>query len=263
MDRRFDPNEEAGLFQRKPLKEEIFEILHKRIIAGKYAPGEWLRQEEIASQLGVSMTPVREALDLLVSAGIAERVPYRGVRVLQLTTNEIIDSYSLRLLLESAAARAAAHHRTQAQVEKLTSLVEQTKDLVTLNDMSRQRQLNREFHLTIVAAGGNQLMSKMHEMVTNSFPDWMLYEYMFRHPELLESTLTAEYQEHKAIVAAIATGNAELAAEHTLKHILNLGKELVAFLNIPESILQPKEQELGPLFVEIQNLKTSQTQTQS
>jgi DNA-binding GntR family transcriptional regulator len=99
MEHRFDHNEEAGLFQRKPLKEEIFEILHKRVIAGEYPSGEWLRQEDIASQLGVSQTPVREALDLLVSAGTAERVPYRGVRVLQLTANEIIDSYSLRLLL--------------------------------------------------------------------------------------------------------------------------------------------------------------------
>jgi DNA-binding GntR family transcriptional regulator len=262
MDRRFDPNEEAELFQRKPLKEEIFEILHKRIIAGKYAPGEWLRQEEIASQLGVSMTPVREALDLLVSAGIAERVPYRGVRVLQLTNNEIIDAYALRLLLESTAARAAAHNRTQTEIDRLVSLLTQTKDLVTLNDMSRQRQLNREFHLSIVTASGNQLMTKMYETVTNSFPDWMLYEYMFRHPELLESTLIAEYQEHKAIADAIADGNAELAAQHTVEHILNLGRELVAFLGIPESILRPKEQELGPLFVEIQSLKSSQAPKQ-
>jgi DNA-binding GntR family transcriptional regulator len=248
MEYHFDPNEDAELFQRKPLKEEIFEILHKRVIAGKFHPGEWLRQEEIASQLGVSQTPVREALDLLVSAGIAKRVPYRGVHVLQLTTNEIIDSYSLRLLLESTAARAAAHNRTQAQIDNLFSIVEQTKDLMTLNDMSRQRQLNREFHILIVSVGGNQLLSKTYEMVTNSFPDWMLYEYMFRHPELLESSLTTEYHEHKAIVEAIESGDAELAAGRTLEHILNLGKELVAFLGIPESILRPKEQELGLLF---------------
>lgn len=252
----FDPTEENEIFQRKPLKDEIFEILHKRIIAGKYLPGEWLRQEEIASQLGVSQTPVREALDLLVSAGLGERVPYRGVRVLQLTNNEIIDAYALRLLLESASARAAAHNRTQAQVEALFALVEQTKDLMTLNDMSRQRQLNREFHQSLVAAGGNQLLSKMYAQVINSFPDWMLYEYMFRHPELLESSLTQEYHEHKAMVEAIAAGDAELAAEHTLEHVLNLGRELVIFLGIPESLLRPKEQELGPLFVEIQNLKT-------
>ncbi|MBK9208327.1 MAG: winged helix-turn-helix transcriptional regulator [Anaerolineales bacterium] len=59
----------------KPLKEEIFDALHRQIIAGKYSPGDWLRQEDIASQMGVSMTPVREALDLLVAASLAERVP--------------------------------------------------------------------------------------------------------------------------------------------------------------------------------------------
>ncbi len=54
----------------KPLKEEIFDALHRHIIAGKYGPGDWLRQEDIASQMGVSMTPVREALDLLVASGL-------------------------------------------------------------------------------------------------------------------------------------------------------------------------------------------------
>ena len=68
----------------KPLKEEIFDALHRQIIAGKYTSGDWLRQEDIASQMGVSMTPVREALDLLVAKGRAERVPYRGVRVCHL-----------------------------------------------------------------------------------------------------------------------------------------------------------------------------------
>lgn len=249
---------ESELVQHKPLKEEIFEILHKRIIAGKYSPGEWLRQEEISSQMGVSQTPVREALDLVVSAGLAERVPYRGVRVLELTANEIVDAYSLRLMLESTAARAAAHHRTQAQVEHMRSIVEQTKNLMTLNDMSQQRHLNREFHLSIISAGGNQMMSKIYEMVINSFPDWMLYEYMFRHPELLESSLTMEYHEHKAIIEAIDNRDADLAAQYTLEHVLNLGRELVDFLGIPDSILQPREQELGPLSVEIQNLKTKQ-----
>jgi DNA-binding GntR family transcriptional regulator len=258
MDRRFDPNEENELFQRKPLKEEIFEVLHKRIIAGKYVPGEWLRQEEIASQLGVSQTPVREALDLLVSSGLAERAPYRGVRVVQLTASEIIDSYALRLLLEPTAARSAARNRSQAQIEKLAALVAQTKDLMTLNDMSRQRQLNREFHLLVVAAAGNQLLSKTYEMVTNTFPDWMLYEYMFRHPELLESSLTQEYQEHQAIAAALAAGDADRAAQHTLAHIQNLGQELVTYLGLPAGILQPGAGELVELFVEIQNRKAAQ-----
>ena len=83
------PNEETEYLQKRPLKEDIFDILHEKIISGNYKQGDWLRQEEIASQLGVSMTPVREGLDLLVSAGLAERVPYRGVRVREMSSKDV------------------------------------------------------------------------------------------------------------------------------------------------------------------------------
>ena len=81
----------------KPLKEEIYDALHRQIIAGKYGPGDWLRQEDIATQMGVSMTPVREALDLLVSTGLAERVAYRGVRVREMSAKDIADAYGLEI----------------------------------------------------------------------------------------------------------------------------------------------------------------------
>jgi DNA-binding GntR family transcriptional regulator len=227
--------------QRKPLKEEIFEILHKRIIAGKYAPADWLRQEEIASQLGVSQTPVREALDLLVSTGLAERVPFRGVRVMQLSADEIAESYGMRLFLECSAAASAAHNITADQVRSLLGIVEQTRNLITLNDMSTQRHLNREFHLGVVTASGNALLTRLYDMVTNSFPDWMLYEYMFRHPELLEHSLDQEYHEHMAIANALGAHDAALAAQQTLVHIQNLGRELVDYLGIPQELLTAKE----------------------
>src|SRR5687768_17928420 len=103
----------------KPLKEEIFDALHRQIIAGKYGPGDWLRQEEIAGQMGVSMTPVREALDLLVAAGLAERVPYRGVRVREMSTKDVADAYGLRLILEAVIAREAAKNITPQQIAGL------------------------------------------------------------------------------------------------------------------------------------------------
>jgi DNA-binding GntR family transcriptional regulator len=230
--------------QRQPVKVVIFETLHQRIIAGKYAPGEWLRQEEIASQLGVSHTPVREALDLLVSAGLAERVPYRGVRVLQLTADEMADAYGVRLLLESSAARAAALTGSALDAEQLFRIAEQTKDLVSLNDMSALRQLNREFHQTVVAASGNALLCKLYNLTANTFPDWMLYEYMFRHPELLQPSLTREYQEHQGIAQAIAARDAEVAAQRAIQHIQALKEELVAYLRIPAELLEDKERKL-------------------
>lgn len=232
------------IVQRKPIKDSIFEMLHQRIIAGKYAPGEWLRQEEMASQLGVSQTPVREALDLLVSVGLAERVPFRGVRVLQLTADEIAEAYAVRLLLETVAARAAALSHSATHSETLLHIATQTKNLTTLSDMSMLRQLNREFHMGVVAAGGNALLTKLYKVMTNTFPDWMLYEYMFRHPELLQSSLAREYQEHVAIALAIAAGNAGLSVHLTVQHIQELGTEVVDYLGIPADLLREKERQL-------------------
>ena len=87
------PAEETELIQKRPLKEDIFDVLHEKIISGTYKPGDWLRQDDIATQLGVSMTPVRGAFDRLVSAGLAERVPYRGVRVREMSTKDMVEAY--------------------------------------------------------------------------------------------------------------------------------------------------------------------------
>lgn len=245
---------ELESLQRRSLREEIFGVLHKKIIAGKVQPGEWLRQEEIATQLGVSMTPVREALDLLVSVGLAERVPYRGVRVPQPSPSEIAEAYAMRLLLESAGARASAiklaasSQAEQAQVEELKHILHQMKGLVSLDDMSTLRQLSRQFHRSAVAIGGNMMLDRFYEMAMNSFPDWMLYEYLFRHPDFLESSLADEYEEHMALVYAIESGDPLLAEQRALAHIHTLGNQLASFLGIAKELLESKARLLGAPF---------------
>lgn len=241
-----DLEDQGGFVQKKSLKDEVFELLHRRIVAGKFASGAWLRQEDIASQLNVSQTPVREALDLLVSVGLAERVPYRGVRVPSLTQQEILDAYATRIILEPAIARLTATRINQEQLTTLTKLVERTKSLQTLDDMSNLRQLNHQFHHSIAQACGNILLIQLYDLTSNRFPDWMLYEYMFRHPELLQSSLESEYAEHKAIADAIMAGNAELAAQHVTAHISSRRKELVMFLGIPENLLDDKARQFSP-----------------
>ena len=243
-----DSQKDLESLQRKSLKEEIFDILHGKIIAGKVQPGEWLRQEDIATQLGVSMTPVREALDLLVSVGLAERVPYRGVRVPQPSADEIAEAYAMRILLEAAGARAAATKREQAQVDELKRILSQMKGLLSLSDMSTLRQLSRQFHQSVVAIGGNSTLDRMYEMVMNTFPDWMLYEYLFRHTDLLEQSLADEYQEHMRLVEAIEAGDAGLAEQEAITHIRNLGEELTTFLSIPHEVLDSKARTLSASF---------------
>ncbi len=240
--------QESTPILRKPLKDEVFDVLHERIIAGQYTPGEWLRQEDISSQLGISMTPVREALDLLVSAGLAERIPYRGVRVLQPSVQEIVDSYAMRLLLESSAIYAAAFNVSPLQLSQMEKILGQSKSLVNLKDMARERVLSRELHGAIVFASGNALLHKMYLTVLNTFPDWMLYEYLFRHPELLDSSMSNEYKEHRAIVDALAAHQPELAVERTIKHITNRGRELVDYLEVPKDLVHAKESSILPML---------------
>jgi DNA-binding GntR family transcriptional regulator len=235
----------SDLIQHKPLKEEIFETLHQRIIAGMYAPGEWLRQEDLASQMGVSMTPVREALDLLAAAGLAERVPYRGVRVMELAPREIVEAYGKRLLLECISARMAAVRITPPEIRALYRMLEEMESHVTLKDMSRSRQLNRELHLSVARASGDRLLLKLYGIVSNSFPDWMLYEAMFRHPELLACSLAEEHTEHRALLEALELRDPEGAARSAVSHILHMGRHLESLLEIPACDL--REQEKGVL----------------
>src|SRR5512133_1488925 len=143
------PTEETEFIQKRPLKEDIFDVLHEKIISGIYKPGDWLRQDDIATQLGVSMTPVREALDLLVSAGLAERVPYRGVRVREMSTKDVVEAYGLRLFLEAVIAQEAARNITSEQIAGLERTLEQMKKHETLKDVSSERQSSRQFHTAV------------------------------------------------------------------------------------------------------------------
>jgi DNA-binding GntR family transcriptional regulator len=115
--------------------------------------------------------------------------------------------------------------------------------------MYTQRQLNKKFHRAIVAASGNTLLARLYETASNRFPDWMLYEYMFRHPELLESSLRREYLEHKAIADAVAAHDGDLAAEKVVEHIRNLGDEFEQFLHIPAELIQEKEAQIASLWM--------------
>lgn len=234
---------------KKSLRDEVFDLLSARLIAGKYTPGEWLRQEELASQLGVSQTPVREALDLLVSAGLAERVPYRGVRIRHLSHDEILDAYILRLQLESLTVRLAALNITTSQSEQLLAVVEQTRPLLTLQDMPQLRQLNRRFHSLIADFSSNPLLARLFEMTSNIFPDWMLYEYLFRHPEMLLPSLDDELQEHLAIAHAVAAHDTEAAVRCIVEHIRNLGQSLVRSLGLPQDMLAKREAQVLPSIV--------------
>ena len=230
---------------KRPLKEDIFDALLEKIISGGYKPGDWLRQEDIASQLGVSMTPVREALDLLDAAGLAERVPYRGVRVPEPTHEEIAESYVTRLLLEKAVNRAAALNREQAHVDALKRIVSQSQKLIRVDDMFASRKLSGDFHSTVAEATQNTILIRVYKVAANSFPDWMLYQALSEHPEALEQSVKEEYEEHLAITEAIATQDADLAEQRAMEHIRDIGSQIVSYLGVPQELLDQKMIQIG------------------
>ena len=241
-------SEQTEVIQKRPLKEDIFDVLHDKIISGTYKPGDWLRQEDIASQLGVSMTPVREALDLLVSAGLAERVPYRGVRVREMSTKDVVEAYGLRLILEALIAQEAARNITSEQLAGLERMLEEMKKYHTLKEVSSERKSSREFHSAIAEATKNDLLVKLYDVVANAFPDWLLYEALFRYPELLADSMTSTHNEHVAIVEALKKGDAHLAAQKSIEHLMESGKWLEEYLDIPGELLREKEEQVSHLL---------------
>ena len=234
-----------GMLRKKSLRDEVYDLLHNRIVTGQIAPGEWLRQEELASQLGVSQTPVREALDLLVSNGLAERVPYRGVHVISLSQEEIVEAYAVRLALEVLIARLAAHNRTPAQLSSLQEMLAASEALTELEAMPRLRRLNKELHQQVALASGNALLVSLYEITSNKFPDWMLYETMFRKPEILRTTLDKEFHEHQALIEAIAQQKPDEAAQAAAHHIRELGDQLETFLGVSNALLEEAERQIA------------------
>jgi DNA-binding GntR family transcriptional regulator len=235
-------HEQTEFIQKRPLKEDIFDVLHGKIISGTYQPGDWLRQEEIATQLGVSMTPVREALDLLVSAGLAERVPYRGVRVREMSTKDVVEAYGLRLILEAEIAREATKNIVPEQLAGLEAMLDEMKTHESLEAVSAARQLSREFHSAIAEASRNDLLIKLYAVVANAFPDWLLYEALFRKPELLAHSMARTHQEHIAIVNALKEGNTDNAVQKSIEHVMESGRWLEEYRDIPAGLLREKEE---------------------
>jgi DNA-binding GntR family transcriptional regulator len=245
-----DPGRSNELLEKRLLPDEVFELLHYRIVTGQFRPGRWLRQQELAEELGVSPTPIREALDRLVSAGLAQRYPYRGVQVHQPTAGETIEAYVMRGLLEVAVARLAALHIDPETLETLHAVLGQMEKLETLEDVPRHRLLNKQLHRTIAEASGNALLAQLHGVALNKFPDWLLYERMFHQREPVPRMPEQSNRDHRALVDAVAAHNPDLAERRARDHLQHVGEELAEMLQIPASLLREKELELWPFLVD-------------
>jgi DNA-binding GntR family transcriptional regulator len=225
----------------RPLTDIVFERLRDAIIDGQLQAGQWLRQEALAKELGVSQMPVREALKRLVAEGLAVRIPYKGVKVIEFSPEDIVDICTVRLVLEGLAVRLATPLITAKELERLKEILRELEGYTSQEQIARRRQLNVEFHLSICQASGRQYLVRLLEMLWRWFPSVMLYEGTFRQEELLPARMDREIREHWAILEALERRDAQQAEEEIRRHIQNLSEELTEVLGIPKEAVEVLE----------------------
>jgi DNA-binding GntR family transcriptional regulator len=222
----------------RSLTDVVFERLRDAIIDGHLKAGQWLRQEALAQELGVSQMPVREALKRLVAEGLAVRIPYKGVKVVEFSPEDIVDICTVRLVLEGLAVRLATPLITAKDLERLKENLREAESYIGQDQMARRRQLNTDFHLAICQASGRQYLVRLLEMLWRWFPSVVLYEGTFRQKELLLARADREMGEHWAILEALERRDAQQAEEETRRHIRNLSQELTEVLGISKEVVE-------------------------
>jgi DNA-binding GntR family transcriptional regulator len=241
----------ANLAERKPLGDIVFDAICDEIVSGRIGAGTWLRQEEISDELGVSHTPVRQALERIIAEGLAERVPYKGVRVSKLSHENIAEIYALRMLLEPFVNRAAAIHLSDIELNRLSEINAQIELLTEQDQMSERRDLNRRFHMVINKACPNELLRRLYEIVLNKTPIWMTYEGMFRQSGRAQDRLKIDVNEHEALLNAFKARDPDLAESETLKCFDQTVLDIADLFKIPLELLKKKIQEVTPKRVKL------------
>ena len=193
--------------------EQTCDILRERIRTGEIPPGTRLRQEVLAEELGISRTPLREAMRLLAADGLVELEPNRGAIVTALRHDDQVAFWEARLALEPAAARLAAERPSATGIEAMrTAIAEQRSARADGEGFAA----NRAFHLALVAAAGNPHLDRFAETLWVRAVGQSIYT-----AQSSDAAVVAAYaDQHAAMLAAIERGDAELAERLTREHIL-------------------------------------------
>ncbi len=195
------------------LRAQVFSEIEKAILNGVLKPGESLIECKLSSELGVSRTPVREALRQLELEGLVKTVPNKGAIVIGISESDIEDIYSIRKVVEALAARWAAEKISDADIEKLSNVVELQEFYVSKNDLIQVWQLDTAFHEIIFNACGSRIL--MHTLTG-------FHHYIQKARELSLKTRgrpSLAVAEHKKILEALKNHNPDEAERLTSEHI--------------------------------------------
>lgn len=196
--------------------DTAYDAIRQRIALGDYPAGARLREEELGAELGVSRTPIREALRRLGAEGFVVYESNRGVRVASWTDEELAEIFELRALLESYAARLAA---TRASGEVVTRLGELATEMDKLLDessdaaMDQIAQLNNDFHMTVLSASGSP---HLMQLCTTIIQTPLVHRTFRRYSH---EALARSFAHHREIVAALANRDGSWAESVMRAHI--------------------------------------------
>ncbi|MEH7392025.1 GntR family transcriptional regulator [Bacillus sp. JJ1503] len=197
---------------RQPLNVMVYENIKHAIIEGDIEPGTRLTETKVGEQMNVSTTPVREAFRRLASEGLLKIIPWRGAIVQEFSGQELIEVYQCRESLEGLAIKLAIETIDSEGIEKLESLVEESKET---DDLSEYVEINSTIHNTILEYAQNETLSNLLGQLNDVI-------YHNRNMSSYSKQRRNEiYYEHLQIVSAIKNGDKEQAQKAMELHVNN------------------------------------------
>ena len=198
------------------------EVIREAIIDGRLPPGQRLKEEELARELGISRTPVREALLMLESEGLVESIPRRGATVRSYAVSDLDDVYQLRALLEGHAARRAAARISPADVTRLEKSCDRFDRLRAEDDLLDLVKENLLFHSVVhEAAASDRLAALIRKVIEIPLVYKSFYWYS---PE--QKVISQHY--HRQLARALKLGDGERAELIMKEHVLEARDFLLA-----------------------------------
>ncbi len=212
-----------------PLRDVVFKTLRQEILTGKLKPGERLMEIQLANKLGVSRTPIREAIRKLELDGLVIMIPRRGAEVAQITLKDLKDVMEVRCALDVLAIELACERMERDERSKLYQACENFREAVKTKDTRKLAEADVAFHDAIVLSTGN---TRLIQLVSN------LSEQMYRYRfEYLKDATSHEMlqQEHMEMYQSILKKDKAAAASVVRKHINNQEEAIIKQLQLEKS----------------------------
>nr|WP_112473129.1 GntR family transcriptional regulator [Streptomyces sp. ST1020] len=198
---------------RQPAADRVYAHVKQGVLDRRYEGGTLLTEGELADAVGVSRTPVREALLRLEVEGLIRLYPKKGALVLPVSAQEIADVVETRLLIEEHAVRKVVP-APAGLVERLAELLERQKEEAGRGDLAAAAVTDRCFHAEIVRSGGNEILTRLYDQLRDRQLR-MGVAIMHAHPDRIAKSLV----EHEQILDALRAGDAEAAVSVVRRHV--------------------------------------------